>query len=175
MVARFIGELEADDIETSALQFRGEYTDMAKLQSFDLHKFVQNSNSVTKSFIEGACKLGSVGTGQYDRGTFLFACLIDMLYKLRVPSIITPLSFMKNLSVFISQDKKGVCKLNAASAPGGSYTCLTEWLKIQSNTNQPSAPEGDLLNVFDNDQVIGKTYTVRPDNKVNMSIITNKA
>ena len=35
--------------------------------------------------------------------------------------------------------------------------------------------KGDILNVFDNDQVIGKTYIVKPNNKVNVSIITNRA
>jgi hypothetical protein len=33
----------------------------------------------------------------------------------------------------------------------------------------------DLINVFDNEKVVGRSYVIKPANKVKLSIITNKA
>ena len=174
VMARLLGQSQADSLKAEASALRGEYKQLNNLQEFDINRFVSTANIVTRSFIEGACQVGSVGEHN-STCTYIFACLIDMIYKLRVPSIITPLSFMKNLTTFVSNDRRWICKLNAVTSPGGSYTTISDWLKLQSQTSEPVAPEGDILNVFDNDQVIGKTFTVKPNNKVNMSIITNRA
>ena len=39
----------------------------------------------------------------------------------------------------------------------------------------PECPEGCIVSVFDNDQVIGRRYQVTPNNKLKTSVITNCA
>ena len=58
------------------------------------------------------------------------------------------------------------------NSPAGSYWTVRNWLKGLSMDELPK-PIGDCLVAFDNDQVIGKSYNVRVNNKVKMSIVTS--
>ena len=57
---------------------------------------------------------------------------------------------------------------------GGGSTTIKDWLNCLPKENPP-IPEGVLLNVFDNEQVIGRKRGLRPKNKCTSSVITNKA
>ncbi|CAC5377303.1 unnamed protein product [Mytilus coruscus] len=59
------------------------------------------------------------------------------------------------------------------ASPAGHYKTVTQWLRDQS-TPEVETPEGNILNVFDNEQVIGRKNQIKPGSKTEMSIITNK-
>ena len=58
------------------------------------------------------------------------------------------------------------------TGPAGGYTYIRNWMKTQAEEVVP-IPSGDLVFAFDNDQVIGKTYHVRPDTKLRCSVVTS--
>ena len=72
----------------------------------------------------------------------------------------------------MSARTKLVCNTLSSSSPAGSHSFILEWIKLQAAHALPP-PVGDVLVAFDKDQVIGKTYHVRPNNKVKTSVITS--
>ncbi|CAG2202921.1 unnamed protein product [Mytilus edulis] len=48
--------------------------------------------------------------------------------------------------------------------PAGHYQTVTSWLREQG-TKEPEIPISDLINVFDNEQVIGRKSAIRPNQK----------
>ncbi len=120
----------------------------------------------------GACSLSTLS--QMSHGEkYLVAMTMELVSILRHKSCIAPLSFMRNLMSYA--DKVSMLRLDAANSPGGNYTTVRSWLINQANATTPVCPSGDIILVFDNDQVVGKTYKVQPNNEVRSSVITNCA
>jgi hypothetical protein len=73
----------------------------------------------------------------------------------------------------------------AGLLPAGKYTTINKWFKEQAQHTTINkwfkeqaqyslqCPDGDLIAVVDNEQVVGKTWTIKPDNRVSVSVITN--
>lgn len=59
-------------------------------------------------------------------------------------------------------------KLNTA----GGNTTVRSWLD-NLTMNVPSVPSGDILTAVDNDQVLIKKWTVRKDNRAQISVLTS--
>ena len=65
--------------------------------------------------------------------------------------------------------------LNGATKPAETYSYLSNWLSEQSK-DELEFPEGVVRCLFDNEQVVGKRYSVKSDqNTVPMSVITSHA
>ena len=163
-----LGQNQASEILGEAIAISDKYKSLTELVHYDVPNFVQNSNGIVTSFIEGCCNVSN------NKNMYQIGLTIEMLYRMRYPSCIAPLSFMRNLLFYVGHDRSRVMKMNGASGPGGSYTTVTDWVKGLA-TLPPTCPDGDIITVFDNDQVIGRTWKVRPDNKVSSSVITNIA
>ncbi|CAC5420400.1 unnamed protein product [Mytilus coruscus] len=85
------------------------------------------------------------------------------------------IEYMKDaLSKMEDNQKQLVVDLLGNTNPAGHYKTVTNWVKEQSS-HPTELPSCDLMNVFDNEQVIGKTWSIKPKNKIAISIITNKA
>ena len=98
--------------------------------------------------------------------------ITEQVYKLRNSNLVGPTSFMRGLTVYTNTGSKAAVKV--VSYGGGGYTTIKDWLNCLPKENPP-IPEGVLLNVFDNEQVIGRKRGLRPKNKCTSSVITNKA
>ena len=83
-----------------------------------------------------------------------------------------PLSFSENVLIYSSSKSKILPNALGAISPSGNYYTVRRWLAHQAECSLPPL-EGDLIYGFDNDQVIGRTYHVRADNKVRASVITS--
>lgn len=56
---------------------------------------------------------------------------------------------------------------------GGKYTTVCEML--DNNSKPPTPQNGDAVYVFDHEQVVMKTWSIKPKNKSKSSVITNIA
>lgn len=68
---------------------------------------------------------------------------------------------------------KACVDLCGSGNPAGHYKAVTKWLKEQG-TDEQKCPAGDLINVFDNEQVISRKSGIKSDHKASVSVITNK-
>ena len=67
---------------------------------------------------------------------------------------------------------KACLNLSGSSNPAGHYSTVTKWL-MEQGTEEKKCPAGDLINVFDNEQVISRKSGIKSDHKASVSVITN--
>jgi hypothetical protein len=85
---------------------------------------------------------------------------------------VSPFAFSESLVTYSISNSKAVVHKFCSAHPSGSYTTVKNWLLIQANT-PINFPSGDVIVAFDNDQVVGKTYRVRENSKVSVSVLTS--
>lgn len=98
---------------------------------------------------------------------------VDQLYSLVQPSFISPFMFAANLLVYSIARSKLATNIYAHILPaGGGSTSLRMWLN-RLTMEVPQVPSGDVLTAIDNDQVLIKKWTVRKDNRAQISVLTS--
>ena len=108
-------------------------------------------------------------------GSYSIAKAIEQTYNARYSMLVLPLSFRHNLVSYSLTGSKQLVKLYSSSSPSGSYTFITNWLSQNAKT-EITFPERTVRVVFDNEQVVGKRYTVNVENfGVPISVITSHA
>ena len=100
------------------------------------------------------------------------AVTIDQLYSLVQPSFISPLLFASNLLIYSVTRSKLALTICDKLHPAGSIACIRTWLN-NLTMNVPQVPSGDILTAIDNDQVLIKKWTVRKDNRAQISVLTS--
>lgn len=105
---------------------------------------------------------------------------IEQIYSARHKRLVLPLYFKQKLLTYSLSNSKLLLNFNDHVMPAGSYyifhiTYLKNWLSEQAG-DELSVPDGVVIIVFDNEQVVGKRYTVKADcNTVPLSVITSRA
>ena len=107
-------------------------------------------------------------------GSYSIAKAIEQTYNARNSRLVLPLSFRHNLVSYSFTGSKQLVKLYSSSSPSGSYTFITNWLS-QNAKIEITFPERTVRVVFDNEQAVGKRYTVNVENfGVPISVITSR-
>ena len=166
-----IGKSESRKVLEEAKSFQNVYKNVQNLENIDIKQYIMNANPKVVKFLHGVCDLDSKSD---QRTQYLLARTVESIYKLRHGNIIYPLAFLNNLSIYVERGCRNIIELNGAGTGGGQYQSVVSWLKDQSTEELP-CPAGDIGHVFDNNQVIGKTWSVRPNNKVKQSVVTTHA
>ena len=100
------------------------------------------------------------------------AVATDQLYSLVSPSFVSPLLFATNLLAYSVTRSKLALNINGKLHPAGGHSTVRNWLNNLTMT-VPEFPPGDLLTAIDNDQVLIKKWTVRKDNRAQISVLTS--
>lgn len=103
---------------------------------------------------------------------FKRAVATDQLYSLVSPSFVSPLLFATNLVAHSVTWSKLALNINGKLHPAGGHSTVRNWLNNLTMT-VPEFPSGDLLPAIDNDQVLIKKWTVRKDNRAQISVLTS--
>ncbi len=159
----------ANDTRTNAYV----YKDVNALSKLNLIDWVNQRNGVVVSFLTG---IGGFDIGLLqDKHEYLLpiARALEQMYMIRDRSYISPLAFLLNMCIYTLTGSKLAVDLVGNSCPAGHYKTVTKWLRDQG-TAEILCPDGDLVNVFDNEQVVGRKSGIKPGHKVSISIITNK-
>ena len=88
------------------------------------------------------------------------------------PSFISPLLFALNLLIYPVTRRKLALTICDKLHPAGSIACVRTWLN-NLTMNVPQVPSGDIVTAIDNDQVLIKKWTVRKDNRAQISVLTS--
>lgn len=96
----------------------------------------------------------------------------DQLYLLVQPSYISPFMFATNLLSYSVTRSKLALNMYGKLHPAGGNTTVWSWLD-NLTINVPRVPSGYILTAVDNDQVLIKKWTVRKDNRAQISVLTS--
>ncbi|XP_072051413.1 uncharacterized protein [Amphiura filiformis] len=161
-----IGHILQQPISNDLDTLGQSYKDLEGLTKIDLNSWISYRNTALTSFLQGIA-----GTVNSTRKEYCIAKAIEGIYYLRNPShVILPLGFSENVVSYSVTNSKIATNINGVGGSGG-YESVRQWLNAQADVPQPEV-EGDVAVAFDNDQVIGKSYHSRTENKAKMSIIT---
>jgi hypothetical protein len=165
-LAHKLGAIQSDAFGKEAASIEGKYMDIQFLNTLNLSDYVSNMDPVTLSYFDGLCNSS--------KDIYMTAHIMEILYKIKRKRVVAPLCFLYNLDAYALTGSKQCLERNSMREPSGTYQTVINWIERQAST-APVCPDGDILCIFDNDQVIGKCYFIHPDSKVKSSVITNCA
>ena len=128
------------------------------------HTWVHARNSILASAVNA---LANEKTQPFQK-----AVSVDQLYSLVQPSFISPLMFASNLFAYSVTRSKLVLNMFGKFHPAGGIITARTWLN-NLTMDVPQVPGGDILVAIDNDQVLIKKWTVRKDNRAQISVLTS--
>ncbi|MEW8547705.1 MAG: hypothetical protein AB2693_29710 [Candidatus Thiodiazotropha sp.] len=152
------------DIET----IQNTYRSVPQLKELNVYEYINQRNKTIVTVLESLTM-----TSLHD-DCLRLSVILESIYKLRNARFLGPVSMLQNLTVFSMTNSKTAVDVMGNFGAGGKYSALCKWLDTMSSIPTPF-PKGDTLVVFDNEQVIGKTWNIRPQNKIKTSIITTVA
>ena len=100
------------------------------------------------------------------------AVATDQLYSLVSPPFVSPLLFATKLLAYSVTRSKLALNINGKLHPAGGHRTVSNWLNSLTMT-VPEFTSGDLLTASDTDQVLIKRWTVRKDNRAQISVLTS--
>ncbi|CAC5422226.1 RAG1 [Mytilus coruscus] len=168
-----LGKKIQQDIADDAASFAVQYKDLKSMAEFQITPWLKERNKSLICYLYGICNLDCPTNSQECGKELAIARGLEQLYLLRCPNLISPLSFLLNVCIYSLTGSKLAIDMIGNCCPAGHYKTVTNWLKEQG-TEEPVIPVGDIMNIFDNEQVIGRKSAIRPNQKVSVSIITNK-
>ncbi|XP_048584868.1 uncharacterized protein LOC116619443 [Nematostella vectensis] len=164
---------ERQGIKLDASRCSQTYKNIQKLVSLDSSEWSARRNSVISSALKGLSTPElSISREASNLLEARKAIANDHLYSLVHPGFIGPISFPCNLLMYSIARSKLCCNVYGKLYPGGSFGSLKAWLD-KLTLKIPEYPAGDLLTAIDNDQVLIKKWTVREENRAQISILTS--
>ena len=144
------------------------YRNLSYLKRLEIQEYLKQRESSLLQYICGVA-------GLQDLKAMYIAHLIENVYKLINATFIGPVSFLTNLSLLqVTNCKLGV-NMVGSQGSRGQYTTIHNCLQDVGGKNEVEVPNDDLLFMFDNDQIVGRSWNICPNNKVQVSIIINVA
>lgn len=144
-------------------------SDIDKLISFNSRDWLIGRPKNLVKFLSLLCSLNL--NNEID--VIKLCMIIEQMYGCINQRMILPNSFRNNLLTYSLSNSKLLVNFNGKCRPSGGYTFLKNWLANQAK-DELKVPIGIVKIVFDNEQVVGKEYTVKSDsNVVPMSVVTS--
>ena len=162
-VGVLVGQKLKSDSDISKL-----YHDPDYLQNLDLERYTKRYNPALFGFLLG---LSGGNTGRKQSATYMMAKCLEMIYSMVFANVILPICFLQNLLMYSHTNSKFASNLLGKGGPYGSYQAVREWIKGQT-TEPLSFPSGDCVVIFDNNQVIGRSWTIKVNHKTRSSVVT---
>ena len=159
-----IFQLEKENIKRDISSCSQTYKSLPVLLKVTPHTWVHARNSILASAVNA---LANEKTQPFQK-----AVSVDQLYSLVQPSFISPLMFASNLLAYSVTRRKLVLNIYGKFHPAGGITTARTWLN-NLTMDVPQVPAGDILVAIDNDQVLIKKWTVRKDNRAQISVLTS--
>ena len=147
-------------------------SDLKTMAQLDLRDYVMKRDKTVLAFLSGFMKTEIAISS--DKSVLQLINIVENMYNLSNNRFLGPFSQLQNLTVLSLTNSKLVANIVGSVSAGGKYTHLSSLLNSGTNKHL-ECPSGDIVIMFDNEQVVGKSWTVRPNNKVKVSIVTNVA
>ena len=163
-------KLEKEVREDCRLLYHGRpCSDIDKLISFKSSDWLKDRPKNLVKFLSSICSLNL--NNEID--VIKLCMIIEQMYGCINQRMILPNSFRNNLLTYSLSNSKLLVNFNGKCRPSGCYTCLKNWLANKAK-DELKVPNGIVKIVFDNEQVVGKKYTVKSDsNVVPMGVVTS--
>ncbi len=165
-IARELGKSQRRIFYDESQERSGDYHNVLNFAEADFQK--PTVNPVVVSFLCALCGFDSSPSQENEKA---FNLMLEHLYYVQNRRFVGKTCFARNLMVYCSTRSKQSVDILASDGPYGAYATVTHWLR-QQGKHRLTAPEGDIITYFDNNQVVGKTHHITLGNKAPSSTIT---
>ena len=155
---------EKESVKTDILSCSQTYKNVPAMLNVTPHTWIQARNSVLTCAISALSHENIKPVHK--------AVTADQLYSLVQPSFVSPLMFATNLLVYSVTRSKLALNIHGKIHPAEGNTTIKTWLN-NLTMEVPQVPSGDILTAIDNDQVLIRKWTVRKDNRAQISVLTS--
>ena len=155
---------ERENVKTDILSCNKTYKNLTSMLNVTTHTWIQARNSVL------TCAINALS--QESVKPVHKAVTVDQLYSIVQPSFVSPLMFATNLLVYSVTRSKLALNIHGKIHPARGNTTVKTWLN-NLTMEVPQVPSGDILTAIDNDQVLIRKWTVRKDNRAQISVLTS--
>lgn len=172
-IAKMIGHVHTNQDMKNIIQNHQKsfpYNNLKTLESIDINEYI---NQFDQLVIQ--CVLALTGKTTTTIKVENFIPVLESIYRLCDPQFIGAWSFMQNLVVYSFTKNKTACNVLGTAIPGAKYATVYNFVSDINIGRETNCPSGDVIFVFDNEQVIGRSWNINANNKVKMSVITNVA
>ena len=159
-----IFNLQTDNVKKDILSCSQTYKSLPGLLKLQPDSWLEGRNEVLAQAVIALCH-SNVKPVQK-------TVAVDQLYSLVQPSYVSPFMFAANLLVYSIARSKLATNIYGKIFPTGASSTVRAWLN-KLTMDVPQVPSGDILTSIDNDQVLIKKWTVRKDNRAQISILTS--
>ncbi|CAH1778669.1 unnamed protein product [Owenia fusiformis] len=156
-----------DDLSPVYDEMKKMYKSLEEMKTFSSESLVNSMNDIS---IVSYCK-GLVPQDRYSAPKIVI--ILESLLSMTYHQFIGPLSFLTNLNLQSVNVSPKCADILGSVIPSGKRKTLGNWFDIQAK-NPPIFPSGDVIVTFDNEQIIGKSWSISHMNKAKVSVITNK-
>ncbi len=167
-----IGIREKQKVKHDAETISKEHSDLESMNKLQPKEYLGKRNSAIVAFISGF--LTTTISVSSDKSVLQVINILENIYHLTHNRFIGPFSLLQNLTMLSITGSKLAVNIMGSICAAGKYTHLNAILASGAK-NELHCPNGDIIVMFDNEQVVGKTWNVRPNNKVRQSVVTNVA
>ena len=151
-------------MKTDILSCNQTYKNLTSMLNVTPHTWIQARNSVLTCAIHALSHESAKPVHK--------AVTVDQLYSIVQPSFVSPLMFATNLLVYSVTRSKLALNIHGKIHPAGGNTTVKTWLN-NLTMEVPQVPSGDILTAIYNDQVLIRKWTVRKDNRAQISVLTS--
>ena len=171
----YFGSLVGDDMERTRCSSNASHMkEITNFSAFDVSTYIKQQPTALVNFICAVSKVSLERVNTNQRLAYQIAVVCEQLIRLSMPHYVGPVSFLQNLNVLAITSSKLALNIIGSSIPGGKYNTVCNWFAEQGSSPL-QCPTGDIVIMFDNEQIIGRTWSIKPQNKIKTSIITNVA
>ena len=149
-------------------KFSSKYT-VNFLKLFSCQKWLEER---PKELVNTLVKLCGFTNMEEDRASFMLCKIIETIYCCRNARLILPLSLRENLLLYSYCGSKTIANYIGTTSPGGSQTYILQWLNAQAGHEAPVHP-GLVRALMDNEQIVGKSYSVKTKKNAIVSVIVS--
>ena len=159
-----IFRLETEKVKKDILSCSQTYKSLPGLLQLRPDSWMEGRNEVLSHAVGALCHSGIKDVQK--------AVAVDQLCSLVQPSYVSPFLFGANLLVYSIARSKLAMNIYSKFFPAGGSSTVRAWLnRLTMDVQQ--MPSGDILTSIDNDQVLIKKWTVRKENRAQISILTS--
>lgn len=144
-----------------------EHKSAEGLKKLDLETYFKTFDPSLCCLLEGFTS----GKKRRDRYRLIPESQSEYFVHLLRPNTILSLCFRENLIMCNATNSKQAVNLSGDSGTYGHYHALKDWMSNQSMEPLPY-PENDCVAIFDNNQVICRSWKIKVNNKVQSSVVT---
>lgn len=163
-VVKEIFEAQKESIKTDISQCKENSKCLSYICEFNVENWLSSRNPIVKAAVDGLTSSRIPPVKQVSA--------IDHMYSLVQPSFVSPCMFASNLLIYSISRSRMVANVYGKLHPGGLYHTVKTFLSGLT-LQVPELPNNDLLVGIDNDQVLVKHWTVRKENRAQVSVLTS--